>query len=117
MARVPPARAGRQNVGPGFVKAGQTAKQRRKQKIVLENENQGPNADRSVVRSSRLNPHEDPAHPLVKLSFTANPPPGYTFIPMGNPQLTNALKDAARRGDYKVMSVSVRRYVRPHSSY
>ncbi|RMZ85361.1 hypothetical protein DV737_g825, partial [Chaetothyriales sp. CBS 132003] len=90
-------RPGKQNGGGlGFVRAGSaTAKQRRKQKVVLEsNSHHGQNADRCV------------------LSFTADPPHGYTFIPAGNPQLTNALKEEAARSDAKIMSVSTT----PHAS-
>ncbi|RMD42357.1 hypothetical protein DV735_g2766, partial [Chaetothyriales sp. CBS 134920] len=71
-----------------------TAKQRRKQKVVLESNSQGQNGERCV------------------LSFTADPPHGYTFIPAGNPQLTNALKEEAARSDSKIMSVSTT----PHAS-
>ena len=110
MARVQQ-RSGKQNAGPGFVKAGHVVKQRKKQKVVLESNVQGQNNNRSVVRISRPRIYRGRAHPHGKLSFTADPPRGHTFIPAGNPQLTNALKEAARRGDYKIMSVSVSGYV------
>ncbi|RMZ84418.1 hypothetical protein DV738_g461, partial [Chaetothyriales sp. CBS 135597] len=95
MVRVTQQRPGKQNGGPSLVRAGSaTAKQRRKQKVVLESSAQGQNGDRCV------------------LSFTADPPHGYTFIPAGNPQLTNALKEEAARSDSKIMSVSTT----PHAS-
>ena len=43
-----------------------------------------------------------------KVTFHSNPPPGYTFIPAGNPELTAALKEFARRGDHKIYAVTVR---------
>jgi hypothetical protein len=43
----------------------------------------------------------------VQLSFTAKPPPGYTFIPAGHPELTAALKEFARKGNHQIHAVSV----------
>ncbi|KAL9617730.1 MAG: hypothetical protein Q9160_007504 [Pyrenula sp. 1 TL-2023] len=40
------------------------------------------------------------------LTFKAQAPLGYTFIPAGNPQLTNALKEAARQENEKIFAVS-----------
>ena len=42
-----------------------------------------------------------------KVAFTERPPPGYTFIAAGNPELTNALKEFASRGDQKIYVVTV----------
>ena len=42
-----------------------------------------------------------------KVAFTEQPPPGYTFIAAGNPELTNALKEFASRGDHKIFVVTV----------
>jgi hypothetical protein len=42
-----------------------------------------------------------------QLSFKAEPPKGYTFIPAGNPELTNALKEFARKGNHEIYAVSV----------
>ena len=43
----------------------------------------------------------------MQLSFTAKPPPGYTFIPAGHPELTAAMKEFARKGNYQIYAVSV----------
>ena len=43
----------------------------------------------------------------TKVAFTERPPPGYTFIAAGNPELTNALKEFASRGDHKIFVVTV----------
>lgn len=42
-----------------------------------------------------------------QISFEAKAPPGYTFIPAGNPQLTNACKDICRADGLKVFAVTV----------
>lgn len=42
-----------------------------------------------------------------KIAFTDEPPPGYTFITAGNPELTNALKEFALRADQKIFVVTV----------
>ena len=108
MARVSQHRNGRQNAfPPGVSKANQTAKNRRRQKVVLEDNAPGQNNTRTMVRDHHSRPPRGRAHQFAKLSFKADPPPGYTFIPAGNPQLTNALKEAARQGNHKIMSVSV----------
>lgn len=44
---------------------------------------------------------------VQQLSFKAEPPTGYTFIPAGNPELTNALKEFARKGNHRIYAVSV----------
>ncbi|MCJ1392242.1 hypothetical protein MMC18_005109 [Xylographa bjoerkii] len=43
-------------------------------------------------------------------SFHANPPPGYTFIPAGDPQITNRCKDIARKDGAKVYAVSTTKH-------
>ena len=43
-----------------------------------------------------------------KVAFTEQPPPGYTFITAGNPELTNALKEFSSRGNHKIFVVTVR---------
>ncbi|KIX04938.1 uncharacterized protein Z518_05809 [Rhinocladiella mackenziei CBS 650.93] len=78
----------------GALTRGQAAKQRRKHKVVLEATSKEKNKLRSVI------------------TFTADPPPGYTFIPAGNPELTAALKEFARRGDNKIFAVTTT----PHAS-
>ena len=44
---------------------------------------------------------------ILQLFFETKPPPGYTFIPAGNPQLTNALKELADKEGAKPLAVSV----------
>jgi hypothetical protein len=44
---------------------------------------------------------------IRKVAFTESPPPGYTFIAAGNPELTTAMKDFASRGDHKIFVVTV----------
>lgn len=44
---------------------------------------------------------------LFQISFEAQAPPGYTFIPAGNPQLTNACKELCRKDGLKVFAVTV----------
>ncbi|KAL2044556.1 hypothetical protein ABVK25_012384 [Lepraria finkii] len=93
MARVTQQKPARRNAAAGSTRGAQTAKNRRTQKVVLESDSQG-NKLRSVI------------------SFRAEPPPGYTFITAGNPQLTNALKDFARKDNRKIHQVSTT----PHAS-
>ena len=42
-----------------------------------------------------------------KVAFTEQPPPGYTFIAAGNPELTNAMKEFSTRGNHKIFVVTV----------
>lgn len=42
-----------------------------------------------------------------QISFEAKAPPGYTFIPAGTPQLTNACKETCRKEGRKVFAVTV----------
>ncbi|RVX67932.1 hypothetical protein B0A52_08537 [Exophiala mesophila] len=44
------------------------------------------------------------------ITIKAEPPPGYTFIPAGNPELTQALKEFSRQGDHKIYAVTVCSY-------
>jgi hypothetical protein len=41
------------------------------------------------------------------ISFEAKAPPGYTFIPAGNPHLTTACKELCRKDGLKIFAVSV----------
>ncbi|EXJ71425.1 uncharacterized protein A1O5_05233 [Cladophialophora psammophila CBS 110553] len=50
----------------------------------------------------------------IKISFQERPPAGYTFIPAGNPELTNALKEFARRGDHKIYAVTITPHAARH---
>ncbi|OCT52291.1 hypothetical protein CLCR_08018 [Cladophialophora carrionii] len=49
-----------------------------------------------------------------KVAFTENPPPGYTFIAAGNPELTNALKEFASRGQHKIFVVTITPHAKRH---
>ncbi|KPI36802.1 uncharacterized protein AB675_11876 [Cyphellophora attinorum] len=95
MARVTSQKNARHNGAYGNNRGSQIAKQHhknnQKQKVVVES---GKGQDRNV------------------LSFHTEPPQGYTFIPAGNPQLTAALKEFAKRGNHKIFSVSTT----PHAS-
>lgn len=116
MARVTSQKNARQNGGSGNNRGSQIAKQQhkttQKQKVILEN-NQGKGKGHNVVSSSKHltaqgSPSGNaPAHRSRQLSFHTEPPPGYTFIPAGNSQLTAALKEYAKRGNHKIYSVSV----------
>lgn len=98
-------------------RSAQVAKQRntKKQKVVVESNGQGSNKPRNVVSKSRKmmrkqrtsRKYMQPAHKVRQLTFHTDPPPGYTFIPAGNPQLTTALKEFAKKGNFKIYSVSV----------
>ncbi|KIW67842.1 hypothetical protein, variant 2 [Phialophora macrospora] len=48
------------------------------------------------------------------VAFTENPPPGYTFIAAGNPELTNALKEFASRGQHKIFVVTITPHAKRH---
>ena len=52
------------------------------------------------------------AMPLIDISFQitndANPPPGFVFVPIGDPALTNACKELSRDRDAMIFIVSVR---------
>lgn len=48
------------------------------------------------------------------ISFEAKAPPGYTFIPAGNPQLTNACKDICRTDGLKVFAVTTTPHMHTH---
>lgn len=115
MARVTQQKGPKHN-GGGYAnnRAAQVAKQQRnkKQKVVVENKSNNKDAPRNVVSKPAKTvrghgPQHPRAHPRHQLSFHTEPPPGYTFIPAGNPQLTAALKDFAKRGNHKIYSVSV----------
>lgn len=66
-----------------------TKRSLRKHKVILESITQEKKKLRSVI------------------SFEAKPPPGYTFIPAGNPQLTGACKELCRNDGLKVYAVTV----------
>lgn len=50
-------------------------------------------------------------HPQI--SFEAKAPPGYTFIPAGNPRFTIACKEVCRKDGLEVFTVSVSHQMLP----
>jgi hypothetical protein len=115
MARVTQQKSSKQT-GPSSARGAQISKQRnnnnKKQKVVVKSNAQGHNGSTDVVSVSskallgrKAGRRRADAH---QLSFHTEPPPGYTFIPAGNPQLTTALKEFAKKGNHKIFSVSVR---------
>lgn len=85
----------------------QAAKNRNKHRVVLDiaSKEKGKHlqsAVRNTVTASR-----GTTHPGHQITFKAEPPPGYTFIPAGNPELTAALKEFSRQGDHKIFAVTV----------
>ncbi|OAL37340.1 hypothetical protein AYO20_03516 [Fonsecaea nubica] len=69
----------------------------------------------TVVRAEKFRRgHIASAYNRDKISFQERPPPGYTFIPAGNPELTSALKEFARRGDHKIYAVTVTPHAARH---
>ncbi|KIW82411.1 hypothetical protein Z517_05438 [Fonsecaea pedrosoi CBS 271.37] len=69
----------------------------------------------TVVRPEKFRRgHIASAYNRDKISFQERPPPGYTFIPAGNPELTSALKEFARRGDHKIYAVTVTPHAARH---
>ncbi|KIV78888.1 hypothetical protein, variant 2 [Exophiala sideris] len=77
-------------------RAAQVAKDRNKHKVVVETTSKDEKKLRSVI------------------TFRADPPPGYTFIPAGNPELTAALKEFARREDQKIFAVTTTPHAARH---
>lgn len=87
-------------------RGGQVLKQRNKHKVVLESTSKEQNKLQSVVRRTRCFARGT-TYLNDQITFRADPPAGYTFIPAGNPELTAALKEFARRGDNKIYAVTV----------
>ncbi|KAK1150332.1 hypothetical protein N8T08_000234 [Aspergillus melleus] len=69
----------------------------RKHKVIMESVTQEKKKLRSVI------------------SFEAKAPPGYTFIPAGNPQLTTACKELCRKDGLKVFAVTTTPHMRTHN--
>ncbi|GIK02665.1 hypothetical protein Aspvir_006724 [Aspergillus viridinutans] len=69
----------------------------RKHKVILESITQEKKKLRSVI------------------SFEAKAPPGYTFIPAGNPQLTGACKELCRKDGLKVYAVTTTPHMHSHN--
>ncbi|KAL3459959.1 hypothetical protein BJX64DRAFT_264036 [Aspergillus heterothallicus] len=68
----------------------------RKHKVILESVTQARKRLRSVI------------------SFEAKAPPGYTFIPAGNPHFTTACKELCRNDGMKVYAVSTTPHLHTH---
>lgn len=91
------------------VRGAKVQKQRKKHKVVIESAgNKDDDKLRVVVRRTPLRLRTSGTY-VEQLSFHAEPPPGYTFIPAGNTQLTIAMKAFAKRGGHQIMAVSVSR--------
>ena len=107
MARVTQQKPARQNGPAGPMRGAQAAKNRKRQKVVVESDSKG-NKLRSVVsRHVAARTARGFAYHRSQISFRAEPPTGYTFIPAGNPQLTAALKEFSRKENRKIHQVSV----------
>ncbi|KIX95332.1 uncharacterized protein Z520_08849 [Fonsecaea multimorphosa CBS 102226] len=95
-------------------RGGQVARQKR-HKIAIGGDPQ----EKKLPTVVRVNPahrrgYITSAYDPKKISFQERPPPGYTFIPAGNPELTNALKEFARRGDHKIYAVTITPHAARH---
>ncbi|KAI9039526.1 DUF2293 domain-containing protein [Aspergillus affinis] len=69
----------------------------RKHRVIMESVTQEKKKLRSVI------------------SFQAKAPPGYTFIPAGNPQLTTACKELCRKDGLKVFAVTTTPHMKTHN--
>ena len=88
-------------------RAAQVAKDRNKHKVVVETTSKDEKKLRSVVRRPKRRIPRGTTYRNRQITFRADPPPGYTFIPAGNPELTAALKEFSRRDDQKIFAVTV----------
>ena len=79
----------------------------RKHKVVIESVTQEKKKLRTTVSGCTAETAFIADMRAVQLSFTVKPPPGYTFIPAGHPELTAALKEFARKGNHQIYAVSV----------
>lgn len=90
-------------------RAAQVAKDRAKgkHKVTVQNDSKEKGKPlNSVVRKAH-GPARGITHGPYQITIKAEPPPGYTFIPAGNPELTQALKEFSRQGDHKIYAVTV----------
>lgn len=107
MARVKQ-KVARKGGGGASTRGGQVAKQKNKHRIVLGDNTKEKKIPTVVRKGARRWPGSITYLMDTKITFRADPPPGYTFIPAGNPELTSALKEFARTGDHKIYAVTVR---------
>ena len=86
----------------------QISKDRNRHKVVLPNNSKENGKQlQSAVRRRFRAPPKGAAHRSHQITFKAEPPQGYTFIPAGNPELTAALKEFSRQGNHKIFAVTV----------
>ncbi|KAK5051434.1 hypothetical protein LTR84_003086 [Exophiala bonariae] len=92
----------------------QAAKNRNKHKMVLDitSKDKGKHLQSGVRKTVAA--ASGTAHPRHQIAFKAEPPPGYTFIPAGNPELTAALKEFSRQGDHKIFAVTTTPHAARH---
>ena len=90
-------------------RAAQVAKDRAKgkHKVTLQNDSKEKGKPLNSVVRKVHGPARGITHGRCQITIKAEPPPGYTFIPAGNPELTQALKEFSRQGDHKIYAVTV----------
>ncbi len=96
------------SAGGTSTRGAHVAKERNKHKVVVQGTSKEQKQLRSVVRPTKYLARGI-TYRNRQVTFRADPPQGYTFIPAGNPELTAALKEFARRGDHKIFAVTVSR--------
>jgi len=100
----------------GTNRGAQVAKDRNRHKVVLPGNPKDKGKQlQSVVRKTRA-AAGGTTHPISQITFKAEPPQGYTFIPAGHPELTAALKEFSRQGDHKIFAVTVSLMTPPYLS-
>ncbi|KEF57184.1 uncharacterized protein A1O9_07374 [Exophiala aquamarina CBS 119918] len=98
----------------GTNRGAQVAKDRNRHKVVLPGNPKDKGKQlQSVVRKTR-DAAGGTTHPVSQITFKAEPPQGYTFIPAGNPELTAALKEFSRQGDHKIFAVTTTPHAARH---
>lgn len=85
-----------------------TGHKKRPYKVILESITQEKKKLYTVVCGRFRHTGTAKVLTMRKISFEAEAPPGYTFIPAGNPHLTNRCKELSREHGVKVLIVSVR---------
>ncbi|KAK7903371.1 hypothetical protein LTR67_001390 [Exophiala xenobiotica] len=103
-------------VGPAggtSTRGAQVARERNKHKVVVQGASKDQKQLQSVVRPTGYLARGI-TYRNRQVTFRADPPQGYTFIPAGNPELTAALKEFARRGDHKIFAVTTTPHAARH---
>jgi hypothetical protein len=75
-------------------------------KVVMEVVTQEKKKLQSIVRGM-LAPVSDPQADVLQMSYNADAPHGYTFVPLGNRDLTEYCKERCRKRNLEVHIVSV----------